>query len=210
MRKVALVFVTIFMMVGLVGCNPIGDIELEAGDNGIYIEDDGAISYGSCEKFDKDYDNEDELENKIDTEVADFNKSKYSSVDDACSVNEFKADSKEAKLILDFVTTYDFKNYMINYGGYQPEGFYIGPISDNDKCEIKGKFKTPDGKKTVDAKEIKKLKECILITYTPFKVQVDGDVKYISENCSIDDDDVVTTSKNKGELSYIVYDIDEE
>lgn len=209
MRKIAVAFVTIALMVGLVGCSPLGDIELEAGDSGIYIEDDGAISYGSCEKFDKKYYNEDQLENEIDTEVSDFNKSKYSSVDDACSINEFSANSKEARLVLDFVTTYDFKNYMINFAGFEEDGFYVGSISDNDKCPIKGTFVKPHTKKTLTAKEIKNMKDCILVTYTPFKVQVDGDIKYISTNCKIDDDDVVSTSKNKGELSYIVYDIDQ-
>ena len=99
MKKLALGIVAVVIAIGLVGCNPLGDIELETGDNGIYIEDDGAVSYGSCEKFDKSYDNEDQLEQQIDTEVADFNKSKYSSVDDACSVEQFKANSKEAKLV---------------------------------------------------------------------------------------------------------------
>ncbi len=210
MRKLALGIVAIMMAIGLVGCNPMGDIELNTGDSGIYIEDDGAISYGSCERFDKKYFNEDQLEKQIDTEVNDFNKSKYSSVDDACSIEQFKANSKEANLVLDFVTTYDFKNYMINYAGFVPDGFYIGPISDNDKCEIKGTFKKPHSKETVTAKEVKKMKDCILITYTPFKVQTNGDIKYISTNCKIDDDDVVSTSPNKGELSYIVYDIDQE
>ena len=210
MKKLALGIVAIIMAIGLVGCNPLGDIELNAGDSGIYIEDDGAVSYGSCEKFDKKYYNEKELEQQIDTEVANFNKSKYSSVDDACSIEQFKANSKEANLVLDFVTTYDFKNYMLNYAGFEPEGFYVGPISDNDKCEIKGTFKKPNSKKTVTAKEVKKMKDCILVTYTPFKVQVNGDIKYVSTNCKVDEDNVVSTSPNKGELSYIVYDIDQE
>lgn len=210
MKKLALGIVAIMMAIGLVGCNPLGDIELNAGDSGIYIEDDGAVSYGSCEKFDKKYYNEKELEQQIDTEVADFNKSKHSSVDDACSIEQFKANSKEANLVLDFVTTYDFKNYMLNYAGFEPEGFYVGPISDNDKCEINGTFKKPNSKKTVTAKEVKKMKDCILVTYTPFKVQVNGDIKYVSTNCKVDEDNVVSTSPNKGELSYIVYDIDQE
>lgn len=209
MRKLALGIVAIVLTIGLVGCNPLEDIELNAGDSGIYIEDDGAIYYGSCEKFDKKYFNEDQLENDINTEVSDFNKSKYSSVDDACSIEQFKTNSQEANLVLDFVTTYDFKNYMLHYAGFEPEGFYIGPISDNDKCPIKGTFKKPHSKKTVTAKEVKKMKECILITYTPFKVQVDGDIEYVSTNCKIDDNDVVSTSPNKGELSYIVYDIEQ-
>ncbi len=210
MRKIVLGIVAIVMAMGLVGCNPMGDIELTPGQSGIYIDDDGAISYGSCEKFDKKYYNENQLEQQIDTEVADFNKSKYSSVDDACSIEQFNANSKEANLVLDFVTTYDFKNYMLHYAGFEPEGFYVGPISDNDKCEIKGTFKKPHSKETVTAKEVKKMKDCILITYTPFKVQSKGDIKYISTNCKVDEDDVVSTSPNKGELSYIVYDIDED
>ena len=210
MRKIVSAFVVIAMTIGLVGCSPLGDIELETGDSGIYIEDNGAVQYGSCEKFDKKYFNEDQLENEINTEVDSFNKSKSASVDDACSIEKFKTNSKEANLILGFVTTYDFKNYMYNYAGFEKDGFYIGPISDNDFCKIKGSFVKPHSKKTVTAKEVKKMKDCILITYTPFKVQVKGDIKYISTNCKIDEDDVVSTSPNKGELSYIVYDIDED
>ena len=202
MRKVVLAILSMAMMFCLVGCNPMGDIELTPGDSGIYVEDDGAVEYGSCENFDKKYFNEDQLENDINTEVADFNKSKYSSVDDACSIEKFKADSKEANLVLGFVTTYDFKNYMINYAGFEQDGFY------NEILFLIGGAEGLS-KKTVTAKEVKKMKDCILVTYTPFQVQVKGDIKYISTNCKINDDDVVSTSKNKGELSYIVYSIDD-
>ena len=208
MKKILVALLVIVMLLGLVGCGNLGDIELNAGDSGIYVDDDGAIEYGSCEKFDKKYYNEDQLEKDIDTEVADFNKSKYSSVDDAASVEKFSANSEEADLVLGFVTTYDFKNYMLHYAGFEEDSFYIGPIS-GCKLGIEKDFKKPGSKKVVKAKEVKKLKECILVTYTPFKVQVDGDIKYISTNCSIDDDDVVSTAKNKGELSYIVYSIED-
>ena len=208
MRKASLVVLSLIVAFCLVGCNPMGDIELKVGDNGIYIENDGAIYYGSCEAFDKKYYSEEQLEKDIDTELASFNKSKYSSVDDAATVEQLKTNSKEAKLILEFVTTYDFKNYGIHYAGFDEDNFYIGPISDC-KCAIKGTFKKPHSNKTVKAKDIKKMKDCILVTYTPFQVQVKGEIKYVSTNCKVSEDDVVKTSKNKGELSYIVYSIED-
>lgn len=47
----------------------VGDIKLDSGVNAIYIDEDGAVSYGVTEKFaDKDYD-KDALEKYINDEV---------------------------------------------------------------------------------------------------------------------------------------------
>ena len=55
-------------------------------------------------------------------------------------------------------------------------------------------------------KEIKAMEDAnILIIKGKYKVQLDEDVKYISSNCSVDDDGIVTTDDSDENLSYIVY-----
>ena len=58
----------------------VGDIKLDSGVNAIYIDEDGAVSYGVTEKFaDKDYD-KDALEKYINDEVKKYNSSSTASV----------------------------------------------------------------------------------------------------------------------------------
>lgn len=45
----------------------------------------------------------------------------------------------------------------------------------------------------------------ILILNGEYQVQIDGDVKYISDNCKVGEDDIITTAKAEDGLSYIVY-----
>ena len=52
--------------------------------------------------------------------------------------------------------------------------------------------------------EIKKMSNAnILIVDSKYKVEIGSDVKYISSNCKVDEDGIVTTSDK--EMSYIVY-----
>ena len=55
-----------------------------------------------------------------------------------------------------------------------------------------------------NAKEIKKMSNAnILVVDSKYKVEIGSDVKYISSNCKVDEDGIVTTSDK--EMSYIVY-----
>ena len=90
-KKNALIFSMIFVMAaGLTGCgNKVGDIELKEGTNAIYIDEDGAVTYGVGESFKSgDYD-EEALEKYINEEVEDYNASDAASVDDAIQIDRF-------------------------------------------------------------------------------------------------------------------------
>ena len=52
--------------------------------------------------------------------------------------------------------------------------------------------------------EIKKMSNAnILVVDSKYKVEIGSDVKYISSNCTVDEDGIVTTSDK--EMSYIVF-----
>ena len=210
MKKIAISVFAIVMVLGLSSCGKtVGDIDLSAGQSAIYIQGDGKVSYAVSESFDKDYYNKDDLEKKIDNEVSDYNKSKKASVSDAIKVKKFKAKSDVATLVLDFATSYDFLMYGRDYNRFDKDKFYIGSITDNTYCKIKGDFVSPDKKQTVSGKNISKMKDAnILILSERYKVQIDGKVLFTSENCSADEDGIITTAGVDDGLSYIVYNND--
>lgn len=195
------------MAVGLTACgNKVGDIEMKEGESAIYIDEDGTVSYGVSEKFAEDYYNEDDLHKKIDAEIEDYNNGKKASVNQAITLEKFKVSDKVATLILDFATVYDFNEYVRAYNNEDKTKFYTGTIADNDDCKIKGSFVSPDKSKTATTKEIKAMtKSNIIIVNDKYKVQLDSDIKYVSENCTVNEEGIVTTAGAEQGLSYIIY-----
>lgn len=207
MKKITLLVISIMLVLGLTACgNTVGDITLEADQSAIYIQNDGTISYAVSEKFDKDYYDEDDLESRIDQEIAAYNSGSKASVSDAISVNKFNVKKGVATMVLDFATTYDFFTYVMDYNRIGEDKFYVGSIADNSDCTIKGTFVSPDEKETIKGKEIRTMTDAnILIVSEEYKVQIDGTVQYMSENCTINEDGIITTAKAEDGTSYIVY-----
>lgn len=210
MKKMTAVVMTIVLALGLTACGKtVGNMDLEAGQSAIYIQEDGIVSYAVSEKFDKDYYDKDALEDKIKKEVADYNGGSKASVSDAISVDQFQVKNDVATLVLEFTTDYDFLSYVMDYNRTASDQFYIGTISDNSECKIEGEFVTPDKKKAITNKEIKAMKDAnILIVNEQYKVQVDGTVQYMSDNCKVDKDGIITTATAEDGTSYIVYNND--
>lgn len=206
-RNVLAVSLVVAVAVGLVGCgNKVGDIRLKQGTNAIYIDEDGAVSYGVGESFKSDDYDEDALEKYINEEIADYNSSDKASVDDAIEVERFDVDDDVAYLILNIATVYDFYEYIQEYNKEDEDSFYAGQISDRGNVKIKGNFVSPDKKETVKGADIRKMSESnILILNGAYTVQVEDDIKYISDNCKIDEEGMISTAKGDDGLSYIVY-----
>lgn len=210
MKRLTALLMIVVLAFGLTACgNKVGDIELENNQNVIYIQEDGSVTYAVSESFDKDYYDEDDLEDKIDNEVAEYNNSGKASIRDAIEVDRFKVKKGTATLVLNFATVYDFFTYAIEYNRFAEDKFYAGAIADNSECGIKGDFISPDKKESRKGKEIKKMTDAeILIVNEQYKVQIDGTVQYISTNCKIDEDGIITTAKVDDGISYIVYNND--
>lgn len=183
-----------FLLTGCAGVFP-GDIELEAGESAIYIED-GLISYCVMESFDEEYYDSDELESAIDEEVADFNASDLSSGEDGAVVSTFKIKNKEAYLVMEFASAQDFLNYVLEYERASSEDFYIGAAG-----EIPEELELSD--ELAAALEDAADDDRIIVTTDVMLIQIaDESVIEASENCS-ETDGVITTADD--ELSYIIY-----
>lgn len=205
MKKIVILLMTVLMTVGLSACeDKVGNITLDKGQSGIYIEKDGTVSYVVSETFEEDYYKKSDLKKMIESEVDSYNSSDKASVKDAIKVKTFKVKNNVANMTLEITTPYDFSTYMLEYNNIATDKFYIGNIENNTECKIKGDFVSPDGKETKKGKEIRQMTEAnILIVNEEYKIQIDDTVKYLSDNCTMDDDGVITTSAEG--TSYIVY-----
>ena len=211
MKKKIVFIISAMLALGLTACgSTVGDIDLEAGQSAIYIQENGAVSYAVSEKFDKDYYDEDDLEDEIEKEVAAYNAGEGASVKDAVKLEDFDVSKDTATMVLEFATNYDFLEYIMDYNNISADKFYSGTISGNSDCTIKGDFVSADGKETMKGKKIRNMTEAdILIVDEEYKVQIEGKVLYTSTNCKIDEDGIVTTAKVDDGMSYIVYTLGE-
>ena len=210
MKKILAILLSVVLVIGITGCGAtVRDMNLTAGQSALYIKEDGAVSYAVAEKFEEDYYEKGDLKEQIEREIDEYNSSQSASVDDALSLGKLKVKKKVATLVLDFATVYDFFTYGKEMNKFGTDKFYIGSIADNTECEIKGDFVSANKKEANTAKYIKKMTDAdIIIVDSQYKVQIEGTIHYISDNCDIDENGIVTTSKKAGELSYIVYNID--
>lgn len=206
LRNVLIFSLIVVIAAGLTGCgNKVGDIELKEGTNAIYIDEDGAVVYGVGESFKSgDYD-EEALEKYINEEVEDYNASDAASVDNAIQVDRFDVEDKVAYLVLKMATVYDFNEYIKDYNK-EETNFFAGKIRDRGDVKIKGDFISLDKKKKLTDSDIKEMGNSeILILNGQYSVQIDSDIKYISDNCKVDKDGMIITAKAEDGLSYIVY-----
>ncbi len=206
LRNILIFSLVLVMAAGLTGCgNKVGDIELKEGTNAIYIDEDGAVTYGVGESFKSgDYD-EEALENYINEEVKDYNTSDAASVDNAIQVDRFDVEDKVAYLVLKMATVYDFNEYIKDYNK-EETNFFAGKIRDRGDVKIKGDFVSPDKKKKLTDSDIKEMGDSeILILNGQYSVQIDSDIKYISDNCKVDKEGMIITAKAEDGLSYIIY-----
>ena len=206
LRNILVFSLVLVMAAGLTGCgNKVGDIELKEGTNAIYIDEDGAVTYGVGESFKSgDYD-EEALENYINEEVKDYNASDAASVDNAIQVDRFDVEDKVAYLVLKMATVYDFNEYIKDYNK-EETNFFAGKIRDRGDVKIKGDFVSPDKKKKLTDSDIKEMGDSeILILNGQYSVQIDSDIKYISDNCKVDKEGMIITAKAEDGLSYIIY-----
>lgn len=208
--RVLITVLTALMLFSITGCSKskVGDIEVDAGESAIYIDAEGAVSYAICESFDKEYYDKGDLKDIIKKEIDEFNAGPSSSETDSAKLASFKNKDKKITAIIDFKTINDFVGYAKEYNGEGDNEIFIGKISDavDEKIKIAGNFtEVKDGlvtDKTIKGAEVKKLESNIIVLKEQMIVQMESNIKYISENCTIKDGIVTITDD---ETAYIVY-----
>ena len=207
MKRFTAIALATAMALSLTACGSnIGDIELSAEQNGLYIENDGTVTYGICTSFDKDYFDEDKLEEEVKAEIEEYNQGDTASVPDAITFDSLDLDDGVITLVTNFATDYDLVSYCKQYNQYSGDEFYVGNIG-GCTADIKGDFVSAEDESVVKGKDIKKMSDMIVVVSDVYKVQIDGQILY-TNNCTIDDG-IITTASSENGKSFIVYKLDE-
>ena len=145
-----------------------------------------------------------ELEEKANKEVENFNYIE-GSVGEAMELKEVSVEDKQAYVQFSFVTLYDLTKYINTFENIDNDRFYIGGIADYKIKDDSLKLKSIDKKNEVSFKDLSKKSYYVFFTKKQTKFQVDGKIKYISENCKVNGK-VITTEDEYD--SYIIFEID--
>ena len=193
-KHIVRVLLTMIVLVSMLsGCakSEVGNISLKAGECGFYLHKDGTVEYEIYESFGESYYDKKELKNKIKDEIDSFNAGGSSKSLDAAKLKYFGVDDKKVKVIIEFKSSDDFVNYLVECNEEENATTFIGKISDAVSAGIpfKGDFaeisiSEPTGA-VAKGKEIRDMDLNVIAIKEKMKVQTDASVKYVSENCSI-------------------------
>lgn len=203
-RKIIIMLVCICMTAAcFTGCSSkLGDISLDAGETGIYIDGE-KVSYGIKEDFGESYYDKDDLKSAIDDEVTEFNE-KYGESEDGMSVSTYKVKSKEVYVVFEFASYSDFVSYIVNYNNVSEEDIFLGTVDEAaQKFSIDASFVSAENGEEVSAADIMENNNYnILIVNESIKVEINGNAVSMSDNC-IAEDNIITTPAD--ETGYIIF-----
>lgn len=194
--RTAFWFMLILASVHLSGC---GAGEVEEGGS-VSIQKDGSISVSITESFDKSYYDKDELQKKILTEAADYNRQTGTG---SITVNKVSVEKDMALVEMSYGKAED-------YAAFNDSVFFVGtPAQAEEKgydlnTVLSG---TKDAMETVGITDIRTMSEyTILITGGKEPVTLNGKAAYVSSNVTVSKNlKKVSFDKASEELAFVLY-----
>lgn len=156
--------------------------------------------------FTEDYYDKAELENLIDSELAEFNETSAADKNNGVVKESFSVNSNRAVLKLKFSAVSDYMNYSSGYvNSTRNVRLFIGTYDDavNAGYSFGGTFKSADGKEAFDVSGVKD-DEKVFVLYTNEKhwIEVNGEILGMNSNVRLEDKLAVTSDKQE---NYIIY-----
>lgn len=205
MKKMISISLVCIMIAGLL--TACGD-SLDVDCNTVYVQKKGTVIGASIGKLDKDYYDEDELEEFIDEKVEAYQEEHDK---DSVKVSDFSVKDGVAELSMKYAGYEEYQEFndVTLFAGTVPQALAAGYDFDIKFTSVK------DGKAgdEVDSSKIKESDYKVIILSEKIDVKVDGTVKYISADyTSVKADDTVSIklpedAEDGADLSlvYIVY-----
>ena len=205
MKKMISISLVCIMIAGLL--TACGD-SLDVDCNTVYVQKKGTVIGASIGKLDKDYYDEDELEEFIDEKVEAYQEEHDK---DSVKVSDFSVKDGVAELSMKYAGYEEYQEFndVTLFAGTVPQALAAGYDFDIKFTSVK------DGKAgdEVDSSKIKESDYKVIILSEKIDVKVDGTVKYMSADyTSVKADDTVSIklpedAEDGADLSlvYIVY-----
>lgn len=205
MKRIISISLACVMIAGLLtGCGNSLDVDCDT----VYVEKKGTIIGAAVQKLDKDYYNEDELEEFIDTKEEAYQEEHGKS---SVKVSDFSVKDGVADLLVKYAGYEDYQefNNVTLFAGTVPQALAAGYDFNTKFTEIK------DGKASgeVESSKITESDYKVVVLSEKIDVKVDGTIKYISsDHTSLKAKDTVSiklpeNAEDGADLSlvYVVY-----
>ena len=162
----------------------------------ISIDEEGMITEIIQEKLDAAYYDAAELQNMINTEVADYN-SKYG--ENSITIETYEAAEGAVKLVMEYASAEDygrFNNIEFYYGSMinaQLEGYLF------DVSYKKVRDGVVQGSAVSGSDVIMNMADTVMVVRAPLEIKVPGEVRYTSTNAEVLGKDVVNATGKQEE-----------
>lgn len=196
MKKWICTMCTLILALSVTGC---GSSHFEPSISSLYVQKDGKITYAVVESFEKEYYSEEEFRSMTEREVDTCN-SQYS--EPVISVNKLEVKDETLYLLLDFADADVYSSYS---GEYCTVGT-IGEALDAGHS-FQMVFKDADYEEHSVTEVTDQKDNHVLILKSEGIVQLEGTVKYVSNNVDILSDHMVEVMpiRDEKEYAYIIY-----
>lgn len=183
MKKVILCIFVLLFLFGMTGCSQ-KEIKITAEDiseNTLLVKGNGAIQMAIVEEFDKPYYNYSELEEFVKKEVTAYN-DKVGGKE--ITIDEILLRDNKAIMLLSF-------SGMAHYSAFQNvAAAFFSANTENVTLELPDQYvSAKSGSKVDRVTAMKDGKSKVLVVYEPYKIMVDGKIKYYSGNGKYSEED---------------------
>lgn len=174
-----------------------GENSFRVDTNTIYIKQDGTLKEASFELFDKEYYEETELKQYVESEIRDYN---YRNVKEAITVDKVEVTDTVAAAYLTYQSVKD-------YIAFNESEMFAGTVKEamDAGYDFETTFVSYEKEEAVDLLTVtgNATEHQVLILDAAMDVRLDGTIVYISTNVQKKDKKNVTLTQ--GGLSYIIY-----
>lgn len=194
--KIIIALCSVLMMTGITACG----FTKQTEQTEITISKDGTVSMQIIESFDKPYYDQDELRQKVLTEVASYNRNVENG---NISVEKVEVEEQSAKVIMEYATAED-------YARFNKSIFFVGSTTQAQEAGydlntvLSG---TEDTMKTIGMADMLLMSDySILITDCTEPVTINGKAAYVSSNVIVSKNKkTITLTQDTDALGYVVF-----
>lgn len=188
MKKTIFSTILLLLILVMVGCSK-KEIHLTKEDditaNTFLIKRNGSLQVAIVENFEKNYYNLGELNEFVSKEIDVYNSK---AGEDSVTIEDLSIKNGRAVMLLNYTG-------MEHYATFNNAiAAYFGTSTENIALTLPDHYLTRKGSKVDRATAFDNSKHRVLVVYEPFDIIIDGDIKYYSENATLQENNKIQSS----------------